>query len=94
VCLAEAVAANAGIDALGPERRYVVPAEATTVNGRTFSRDVEDRPGGPTRPMTAAQVAAKFDGLAAPRLGHEGAAALRRWGGAARPSSTSTTSGC
>ena len=72
------VLGDEGIDALGPDHRYVVHVEARTAEGRTFACDVADRPGGPTQPMTRDEVTAKFDSLVAPILGAQRTSGLRR----------------
>jgi len=72
------VLGDEGIDALGPDHRYVVHMEVRTTDGRTFAVDVEDRPGGPTQPMSRDEVVAKFDGLVVPVLGAKRTTELRR----------------
>ena len=71
------VLADETIDGFGPERRYAVRVEVRTDDGRVLTREATDRPGGPTQPMTSHAVKAKFEGLAAPRIGREGANAVR-----------------
>jgi hypothetical protein len=63
------VVGDDGIDALGPELRYTVRVELATSDGRVLTGEASDRPGGPTRPLTAGQVHEKFLGLASPIVG-------------------------
>jgi 2-methylcitrate dehydratase PrpD len=71
------VVADEGIDSLGPDQRYTVRVEVRTVDGRLLTGEATDRPGGPTRPLSARAVEEKFLGLASPVLGGRAAQLLR-----------------
>ena len=60
---------DATIDALGPDLRYTIRFELRTKDGKVFTGEASDRPGGPTRPLSEEDVHAKFLGLTTPLLG-------------------------
>ena len=73
VRLAQAVEVESDdeLDELGPDKRYVVRMSVTSSDGRRFEREVLDRPGGPTQPLSDDELRGKFKGLAGPVLGVE-----------------------
>lgn len=71
------VLGDEAIDALGPEHRYAVRVEVRADGDRVVIREAQDRPGGPTQPMSSADVIAKFEQQAAPLIGETGAKAVR-----------------
>ena len=73
------VLGDGAIDALGPEHRYAVRVEVRADDDRVVIREAQDRPGGPTQPMSSADVIAKFEQQAAPFLGETGAKAVRNF---------------
>jgi 2-methylcitrate dehydratase PrpD len=70
------VLGDEAVDALGPEHRYVVRVRIETVDGRVVEGKAEDRPGGPTRPLSRTDVVSKFTGLATPQVGATATAAI------------------
>jgi aconitate decarboxylase len=70
------VVADEAVDALGPEHRYVVRVRIESGDGRVVEGAAEDRPGGPSRPLSRTDVVAKFTGLATPRVGASATSAI------------------
>ena len=71
VSLAESIeiVPDEAIDALGPDNRYVAHVEITTTDGRTLHREIADRPGNTSNPLSDDQLHAKFLSLAVPAVG-------------------------
>jgi 2-methylcitrate dehydratase PrpD len=66
-----------GIDALGNDKRYTVDVELETVDGRVLHGHGDDRPGGPSQPLSRDQVIRKYAELAVPVVGLERAESIR-----------------
>jgi 2-methylcitrate dehydratase PrpD len=70
------VIGDPAVDALGPDRRYRATVTVLTTDGRELRREIEDRPGNSSNPMSADQLRAKFTSLAVPVIGAGPAAAV------------------
>jgi 2-methylcitrate dehydratase PrpD len=68
---------DTAIDALGNDKRYTVDVEIETVDGRVLHGHGDDRPGGPSQPLSGDQVNSKYAELAGPVVGVERAEAIR-----------------
>jgi 2-methylcitrate dehydratase PrpD len=71
------VAPDTGIDALGNDKRYTVDVEIETTDGLVLHGHGDDRPGGPSQPLSRDQVIAKYNELAGPVVGDDRAKSIR-----------------
>jgi 2-methylcitrate dehydratase PrpD len=71
------VAPDTGIDALGNDKRYTVDVEIETTDGLVLHGHGDDRPGGPSQPLSRDQVIAKYGELAGPVVGDDRAKSIR-----------------